>query len=59
MLEEVCARVHHMERAKASAHMDASSLQHGVDMCGIRVTAGLVVEERVAWLSRNHEICSS
>ena len=48
ILEEVCARVHHMERAKATAHMDGSALKHGVDMCGFRVTAGLVVEERAA-----------
>ena len=43
MLEEVCARMRHMERAKASAHMDASAQQHGVDMCGFR--------QQLAWLS--------
>ena len=46
ILEEVCARVQHVEWTKASAHMDGSALEHGVDMCGFRVTAGLVVEER-------------
>ena len=44
MLKEVCARVHHMERAKASEHMDASGLEHGVDICGFR--------QQLAWLSR-------
>ena len=44
MLQQVCGRVYHMERAKASAHMDGSGLQHGMDMCGFR--------QHPSWLSR-------
>ena len=43
MLGEVCAHVHHMERAKASEHMDGSALEQGVDVCGFR--------QQLAWLS--------
>ena len=44
MLEEVCARVHYMESAKARAHMDASGLEYGVDIYGFH--------QQLAWLSR-------
>ena len=39
-----CARVHHMEGAKASEHMDASGREHGVDICDFH--------QQLTWLSR-------
>ena len=47
MLEDLCARGHYMESAKASAHMDGSALEHGVDICGSRGTVGFVVEKEL------------
>ena len=47
MLEDVCARGHYKESAKASAHMDGSALERRVDIFGSRGTFGFVVEKEL------------